>query len=940
MNKFMKKVVTCVAATSIFLSTLSIGYASDPILIHERSWVENISSGVLHEQIQKFTSEGWWNINVLRVDLDDRYTEIGALFSEKGISNRDTLTNMIKEKKAVAGINGDFFEASTNPYPLGAVVSNGKIVSTPIEPNRQLPVFSIDDNNIPFISSWDWDVKLIPENGEPIQIASINKDDPLFYVVRMYDKDWNSMTIGNTRYEDLVEVIVVDNEVADIRIGMEPVEMPENGYILVGRDRAAQTLLNSLNVGDDVELQINTTPDYESIKAAIGGGTLLVKDGKIADFTLNIQGNHPRTALGITKDRKQLIMVTIDGRDTSFKGVSQETLAKIMIDLGAYEAINFDGGGSTTMAVSSPGEEAPRIVNKPSDGNERKIINGIGIYSNAPQRSLKYIEVHTDDTNIFVNTTREFYIKGYDMYHNPVEVDLESVVFNIEGLDGKFKGNTLTTLQPGKGRVRARYKGKTAELEINVLNEVKDIVFEFDKLHINEDSQKSLGHIYGKNNEGYEAKIEPSDIEWVITGNIGKVEDGVFYSDNKSAFGAITGTIGNAVENILVSVGYTEGVLEDFEDLSSITFTSYPASVEGSIQRDNKSKEGNYSLRLEYDFTKDDVTRAAYVLLGENGIKIKDRPNKIGLWVYGNKTNHWLRGNLVDSNGNVFKLDFANMIDWKGWKWITADIPTNVTYPVTLERIYVVETNPLDKDKGYILMDGLKALYSTPYENIILPAETSVTDELNRPSELQENGYRFVVTNGIDDLNNLLKYHITNKIKDTINHVDLGINMNGINSKFSGEITKPTIEATTGFSTLSHKNSLFIQLDDTNNGIRQTNYQQWMWLKDKLEKATENNIFVLLPKPIFGKEGFTDILEAELLHEVLEEYKKQGKNIWVIHGGNETNVTLKSGIRYIQFDNRKIANDVDIFNLEYITFTVNDDEVTYEILPLFTKKSD
>ncbi|KPU26324.1 hypothetical protein TR13x_10655 [Caloranaerobacter sp. TR13] len=937
MNRLFKKVVSYITSGIIIFSSLSPSFADKPILLHERKTIENISSGVVHEHIQKFTSDGWWNINVLRVNLKDKYTSLDVLFNKEGISERETLSNMIKNSKAIAGINGDFFSTAKNSFPLGVVVSNGEMVSSPPYQWDKLPIFAIDKNNHPFISFWKWEIKAVPEDGQPVILSAINKSSDKYEEVILYDKNWSLKTIGNTYFDDMIEIIVEKDTVKEIRINQPPIDMPQNGYILTGRGRVKDILLNNFKVGKKVKLEIDTTPDYKNIKTAIGSGTFIVKDGNIADFTLNIKGKHPRTALGINKNKDELILVTVDGRDTSYKGVDLNTLAEIMIDLGAYEAVNLDGGGSTTMVLNPQYEENPTVVNRPSDGKERKISNGIGIFNNAPKRSLSYIKIYTDDTNIFANTSRNFYIKGFDKYHNPVNVDINKVIFNISGIKGKFNKNTLIPKKPGKGKVIAYYKGKKAEIEINVLDEVKELQFGFEKFHIDVNSQKDLTEIYGKNDEGYTAKINPKDITWMAFGNIGRVINGIFYSSKEPASGAITAKIMNAARNIEVSVGYNEVLLEDFENLNNLSFLSYPQEVKGSIELDNKDVISRFSLKLNYDFRNSEKTTAAYVILGENGIKLENKPAKLGLWLYGNESNHWFRGKIIDSKGKTFYIDFAKNIDWKGWKWITADIPNNVNYPITLDRIYVVETNPFNKDEGYILIDGLKALYSTPYKTMTLPAETYIKDKLQKSEIIDKGGFSFIVAKGIDKLDILIKHLIGSKIAKKINENQLGILLGKTNNIILDRIKVPFAEASNGYSYFRNNNTLFIQLDDTENSLRTSDANQWLWLKQILKKSNEKNIIISLAKPIFGESGFTDKLEAELFHEILTQYRSLGKNIFVIQGSNRTNVMLKDGIRYIEVEDINLEDINNVFNIKYIRFVVNGNKIAYEILPLFQR---
>ena len=82
---------------------------------------------------------------------------------------------------------------------------------------------------------------------------------------------------------------------------------------------------------------------------------------------------HPRTALGLSEDRRTLILVTVDGRSSESEGMTCPELAALMAELGAHDAINLDGGGSTAMVMGGA------VVNQPSDGSERVVGNHLGV---------------------------------------------------------------------------------------------------------------------------------------------------------------------------------------------------------------------------------------------------------------------------------------------------------------------------------------------------------------------------------------------------------------------------------------------------------------------------------------------------------------------------------------------------------------------------------
>jgi MYXO-CTERM domain-containing protein len=84
---------------------------------------------------------------------------------------------------------------------------------------------------------------------------------------------------------------------------------------------------------------------------------------------------HPRTAVGLSADKTKLYMVVVDGRATARIGMTCAELGDLMKELGAHDALNLDGGGSSAMFVGGA------IVNNPSDGSERTVANHLAIYA-------------------------------------------------------------------------------------------------------------------------------------------------------------------------------------------------------------------------------------------------------------------------------------------------------------------------------------------------------------------------------------------------------------------------------------------------------------------------------------------------------------------------------------------------------------------------------
>lgn len=110
---------------------------------------------------------------------------------------------------------------------------------------------------------------------------------------------------------------------------------------------------------------------------AISGWPMVVEDctpvARLPGSDHFTDAPHPRTAVGLSQDRHQLLLLVADGRRESVPGLTLPELAALMTELGACTALNLDGGGSSALWVRD------RIVNRPSDGFERRVANHLAV---------------------------------------------------------------------------------------------------------------------------------------------------------------------------------------------------------------------------------------------------------------------------------------------------------------------------------------------------------------------------------------------------------------------------------------------------------------------------------------------------------------------------------------------------------------------------------
>ena len=137
-------------------------------------------------------------------------------------------------------------------------------------------------------------------------------------------------------------------------------------------------------LGPDGALVTEPTTTYASPEAwmteAVGGYPLLVRDGAaLSSFSPapdHCSSRNPRTAVGLTEDRRTLWLVVVDGRSDASAGMTCAELSALMDDLGAHTALNLDGGGSSAIWTAAGG-----VLNDPSDGSQRVVSNHLAIFA-------------------------------------------------------------------------------------------------------------------------------------------------------------------------------------------------------------------------------------------------------------------------------------------------------------------------------------------------------------------------------------------------------------------------------------------------------------------------------------------------------------------------------------------------------------------------------
>jgi hypothetical protein len=383
-----------------------------------------------------------------------------------------------------AGTNGDFYSTS------GTATNNTSTVGTPTTScTVEGEVYKTSNSQQQFIVTTD-DKFIINRINYYTGTATIGSKYTLFKGVNVSSPN-NGVTLYTPKYwgstnqtsytDNCAEVTakLADGETFEagkkfkIVITSEPnstgdTTIPSDGFVLFGRstatsgNTAAKDFVNSLHVGDVVTMDhtclvngMKVVPQniVSGNPKIAGGGLTLDTEGDRTDA----KDLHPRTALGFSLTGDSVIMMVVDGRSSISAGVRTSALADIMRYAKAWEAVNLDGGGSSTLYTSALG-----VLNACSDGSERSVGNGIFATIDGDVSSDRSIgEISFKDWKITLKPgetyTPVFY--GYNQAGVMISKALTGVQLSCSADLGSISsdGKTLTANLPGTYVLNAKY---------------------------------------------------------------------------------------------------------------------------------------------------------------------------------------------------------------------------------------------------------------------------------------------------------------------------------------------------------------------------------------------------------------------------------------------------------------------------------------------------
>ncbi len=351
---------------------------------------EFIAPGIEHLQFTRGAKSdkdatGPWFINMLRIDLSKaRLHMVHAMDEAVGL---ETTSSMVTRYGALAGVNSGFFR-TTGTYrgdSVGVGVLEGRILSESNNASAAMGLIESNGTQQIVFGHVSFAGELIANRKSKHSVNGLNRpraDNELI----VFTPEFHRTTLTD---QSGLEVIVRRGRVTEIRDQKGSSMIPADGFIISATGTAREWIRRNLHVRQAVRLSLKLLPvetdqrdQWKRAISIVGGRPQIIRNGRVeitseAEKILPafVSDLHPRTAIAKLKSG-HVLLVTVDGRQSASIGMSLNMLADLLIEFGAVEAINLDGGGSTTMVIRN------KLVNKPSDATgERPVSDAILVYS-------------------------------------------------------------------------------------------------------------------------------------------------------------------------------------------------------------------------------------------------------------------------------------------------------------------------------------------------------------------------------------------------------------------------------------------------------------------------------------------------------------------------------------------------------------------------------
>lgn len=547
-----------------------------------------LSSGVQYKQ---YTNTGAKvnSINHLSINLNDAYTKV-KMGLPKDFNSKATTTSIatgdsVEGNRVVGAVNAAFFDMSEG-YPLflisqqNEILNGGVLLDSTTEYFNQPIAFGVTADGNAEIDLYDFDIKMNYDNLT-YDLSGMNRerraDEAIIFTPQNVKTTTDSNQYGmevvfesdtpinSTYYGQTITGKVKSTHVATTA----KVAIPKNGFVLSFHGSQWRAIGDKMKIGEEVSVTFDIDSKWKDSEFMLASGPMLVKDGK-KHVTMNLSSARAtqvtsRSAIAISKDKKTVHLVTVDGANK--KGMNMSQFADYLVSLGVDRALNLDGGGSTTMGIRNYGSNAVILANTPSAGSQRQVSAILEAISTAPTSNPSTINLTRSNVGTMLVGATSSYKINYilDEFYNPITVSSSKIANTSDNNLVSFNGTSFTALKEGSDRVRINYDTAYQSFPLTIVSAPTNLTINASGKTANINSKLT----FTANATDADKKsliYSPEQLKWSVEGGIGTITSaGVFTAGNKAGTGKVVAQLGT--KTVSVGIEVKTNVTSKFTDI-------------------------------------------------------------------------------------------------------------------------------------------------------------------------------------------------------------------------------------------------------------------------------------------------------------------------------------------------------------------------------------
>ena len=532
---------------------------------------------------------------LLAVDTRDPYVQVQQVLGKSKVTGCEIPSSMAKRSTTdteiyFGGVNGDFFAYEA---PVGTTIINNQFALTPAGAGGGRRHGGIDaDGRGVTAYTHTYSMKVTMPYDTTLVIHHVNDYRDENQLV-LFNHHLGANT-GSNAYGTEVKIQLLEGEtwkttgtmkakVLDKQDNVGSMSLAADYAVLSGHG-SMQKELNKLNIGDEITLTFEMRLDDELVNVAqlIGGDhyeAMILDDGKVAQsgFWNEL---HPRTGFGVSQTRDTVFMIVVDGRGVS-AGCTTKVMAEILKHHGAWNAVNWDGGGSSCMYIR-PFDQ----MNNGSDGKERAVTNAMFAVAHVPEVDNEVVTIAPYMPNYYLPrygvAAPQFL--GYNKYGVLVETNVSGVKLSCAPEVGEIlkDGRFLASGESG-GKLVATWGNVTTELDVRI-SATAPIAIRIDTVLCGPQPYKvEVEGTVGNNT----VEILSSALTWTSTEpSIATVDEDGNVVGVSNGMVVVTGKLGTFTDQIVIKVEMPESdplIWDDFRQVSSWELKGSPTSFKPSL---------------------------------------------------------------------------------------------------------------------------------------------------------------------------------------------------------------------------------------------------------------------------------------------------------------------------------------------------------------------